>query len=65
MQSGVLSVDMLHTRMFGDKIYVDLEIGIDGNKTLFEAHAIADDLHNAVEKAYPQIKHIMIHTNPY
>ena len=33
-QPGVIRVDMLKTRVFGNKIYVDLEIGADGNETL-------------------------------
>lgn len=63
-QNGVLGVDMLHSRMFGSKVYVDLEIAVDGNKTLNESHEIAEQVHEQVEKNYPQIKHIMIHVNP-
>ena len=29
-QKEVLSVDLLHTRIFGNKIYVDVEIGVNG-----------------------------------
>ncbi|MDO5125991.1 MAG: cation diffusion facilitator family transporter [Ruminococcus sp.] len=58
------TVDMLQTRMFGNKIYVDLEIQVDGDKTLREGHDIAESVHNSVENKYPDIKHIMIHVNP-
>lgn len=61
---GVLGVDMLHTRMFGNKIYVDIEIRADGALTLTEAHDIAERVHAGVEQAFPQIKHIMVHVNP-
>ena len=40
-QDGVLGIDLLHTRTFGNKIYVDIEISADGNMSLFEAHNIA------------------------
>ena len=63
-QSGVDSLDMLHTRKFGDKIYIDAEISVNGSLTLTEAHEIAERVHNAVEKEHPEIKHIMIHENP-
>jgi cation diffusion facilitator family transporter len=63
-QSGVDSLDMLHSRKFGDKIYIDAEISVNGNLTLKEAHEIAERVHNAVEKEHPEIKHIMIHENP-
>lgn len=63
-QEGVLGVDLLHTRIFGKKIYVDIEICADGNKTLFEAHAVAEEVHSVIEREFPKVKHIMIHVNP-
>lgn len=63
-QEGVLGIDMFQTRVFGNKIYVDVEIEADGNKTLNETHRIADTVHNQLEAAYPKIKHIMVHVNP-
>lgn len=63
-QEDVVAVDLLHSRMFGNKVYVDLEISVDGNKTLWDAHAVADRVHNRVEEKFPDIKHIMIHINP-
>ncbi|MCF0145836.1 MAG: cation transporter [Eubacterium sp.] len=63
-QEGVAGIDMLHTRMFGSKVYIDLEISVDANKTFREAHAISERVHDGVEKDFPDIKHIMIHVNP-
>ena len=63
-QDGVRRVDKLQTRRFGSKIYIDAEIGVDGSISLFEAHAIAERVHNAVEKRDQEVKHIMIHENP-
>ena len=63
-QEGVDRIDMLHTRMFGNKIYIDAEIAVDGDKSLTEAHAIAEHVHHQVEKNFDNIKHIMIHVNP-
>lgn len=63
-QTGVICVDVLHTRMFGNKVYIDLEIQANGDKSLREAHAIADQVHDKVENHFPDIKHIMIHVNP-
>lgn len=64
-QEGVLSVDLLQTRVFGNKIYVDIEICADGEKTLAEGHAIAEQVHDAIEQTFPKVKHIMVHVNPY
>lgn len=63
-QEGVLGIDDLKTRLFGDRIYVDIEIRADGNKTLTEAHDIAQRTHDAVEAYFPTVKHCMIHVNP-
>lgn len=63
-QEGVLGVDLLHTRVFGNKIYVDIEICADGNETLRQAHAIAERVHDSIEKNFPKVKHIMVHVNP-
>ncbi len=60
----VRRVDVLRTREFGNRLYVELEIAVDGELTLHEAHAIAEGVHDDVEKAFPQVKHIMVHVNP-
>lgn len=62
---GVLNVDFLNTRVFGNKIYVDIEISADGNRPLNETHAIAEKVHDAIETEFPKVKHIMVHVNPY
>lgn len=64
VQEGVMEVDLLHTRMFGEKVYVDTEIGIDGSKTLQEAHDIAEKVHDRIEEQFPTVKHVMVHMNP-
>ena len=61
---GVMGVDMLHSRVFGNKIYVDIEIGADSSMPFTQAHQIAENVHNAVEESFPQVKHIMVHVNP-
>ncbi len=60
----VLGIDMLHTRIFGNKIYVDVEILADGSLPLRQAHAIAEDVHVRIERGFPKVKHIMVHVNP-
>lgn len=63
-QKGVLAVDKLQTRLFGSKMYVDIEIAADGSKTLYETHRIAESVHDLIEKEYPLVKHCMVHVNP-
>ena len=63
-QPGVVGIDLLHTRQFGNKIYVDLEITVKRDMSLVDAHAIAERVHKNVEKNFPNVKHVMIHVNP-
>lgn len=61
---NVLGIDLLQTRIFGNKIYVDVEIAVDGSLSLREAHGIAEDVHDRIEKNFSKVKHIMVHVNP-
>lgn len=62
--NGVEHIDKLTTRQFGSKIYVDVEITMDGTLTLFEAHKTAEAVHHLLEKENTNIKHCMVHVNP-
>ena len=61
---NVIEIDLLKTRIFGNKIYVDVEIQADASHTLLEAHHIAETVHNDIEQNFPKVKHIMVHVNP-
>ena len=63
-QTGVENIDLLQTRLFGAKIYVDIEIAADKTLSLENAHEIAQRVHDAVEKNFPLVKHCMVHVNP-
>lgn len=62
--SEVIAIDLLQTRIFGNKIYVDVEIEVNGDYSLQKAHDIAETVHSDIEKAFPKVKHIMVHVNP-
>ena len=61
---NVRRIDLLRTREFGSRIYIELEISVDGSLPLRDAHAIAERVHDDIEAAFPKVKHIMIHVNP-
>ncbi len=62
--ADVRGIDLLQTRMFGNKIYVDIEIAVDGEYSLRKAHLIAEDVHERIEDRFKKVKHIMVHVNP-
>ena len=60
----VLGIDLLQTRIFGNKIYVDVEIQVNEAYTLQKAHNIAEEVHESIEQKFPKVKHVMVHVNP-
>lgn len=64
-QEGVLGIDRLQTRLFGDRIYVEIDIAADADSTLAEAHTVADRVHDCIEEEFPKVKHCMVHVNPF
>ena len=55
---------MVNTRLFGSRIYLDVVIEADGQKTLEAAHDIARQVHDAIEEKFVDVKHCMVHVNP-
>lgn len=63
-QPGVDGIESLRTRMFGSRIYVDVEICADGNLPLWKAHDIGEEVHQGIEKHFEKVKHCMVHVSP-
>lgn len=61
---GVNHIDLLRTRQFGSRIFVDVEVSADDNLTLLQSHQIAESIHESIEKDFPNVKHCMVHINP-
>lgn len=61
---NVMGIKLLKTRIFGNKIYVDVEILADAASTLQKAHHIAREVHNKIEETFPKVKHIMVYVSP-
>ena len=62
---SVKNIDDIKTRQFGNKAYVDVEISVDENLLLKDAHKVAEEIHNSVENEINIVKHCMVHVNPY
>lgn len=61
---GVIGIESLKTRMFGNKIYIDIEVSANKDITFLESHEIAHKVHDNVEKKIENVKHCMVHINP-
>jgi len=62
--TGVMTLDDLKTRVHANKIYVDIEIGVDARLSVRESHEIAERVHDNVEEYCDKIKHCTVHVNP-
>ena len=62
---SVKNLDDIKTRQYGNKAYVDVEISVDENLLLKDAHKVAEEIHNSVENEINIVKHCMVHVNPY
>lgn len=60
----VKRIDLLRTRSVGARYYVEVEICCCRNLMLQQAHAIAEEVHDRIERDFPRVKHVMVHTNP-
>ena len=60
----VKELDLIRTRIFGTKIYVDIEISLDGKLSLHDSHIVAERVHDTLEDQFPKVKHCMVHVNP-
>jgi len=62
---GVLRIDELKTRIHSNKIYVDVEISVNKDLSLIDAHTISENVHSQIERKIKKVKHCMVHVNPY
>lgn len=62
--AGVDSVKSLKTRIFGNKLYVDMEITVDGSINVEQGHNIAEEVHDKIEEKIKEVKHCMVHVEP-
>ncbi len=60
----VVKIDDLKTRKFGNRYYIDVEISVDKNMSVLNAHSIAHNIHDNIEDRLPSTKHCMVHVNP-
>lgn len=63
-RKDIIQIDDIKSRVFGNKIYIDLEISVNEDISILDAHQIAEELHDSIEENIPEIKHCMIHVNP-
>lgn len=61
---GVIQVDVLRTRLYGNRIFAEVEIGVSVEESFLASHQIAERVHFKIEREFPNVKHCMVHANP-
>jgi len=63
--AGVCVVGDLKARIFGPSIHVDCKVSVDSALTVAEGHRIGKRVKAAILKAVPEVRHVLVHINPY
>ncbi len=61
---NVRNLHDLRTRSSGRRTFIQVHIEMDGNLTLYRAHAVADEVEVALREAFPGAE-VMIHQDPH
>ncbi len=61
---GVIDIHDLRTRSSGTHVFIQFHLELDGNMTLLDAHTIADQVMNELERAFPDAE-VLIHEDPH
>ena len=57
-------VKKVMVRKYGIDLYVEIIIGVDGGKTVEQGHLVTDMVTAAVEKAFDNVKDVIVHVEP-
>ncbi len=65
LAEDIKGIDSLIVLKYGSTYQVNLEVGMDENIVLKDAHAVLDRIEDSLKKFDSRIGHIIIHVNPY
>lgn len=61
---GVIAIDKCFARKMGFQYYIDMQVIVDGNISVFQGHQIAHDVKDKLMKSYNNISDVLIHIEP-
>jgi len=61
---GVINVEKCLVRKMGISFYVDLHVGVDGNISVRDGHAIAHQVKDAIKQTDARIADVLVHIEP-
>lgn len=64
-ENGVIGCHQVRTRGTPTSAYVDLHIQVAPEMTTIEAHRLAHNIESRIQKEFPGIVEVLVHTEPY
>ncbi len=61
---GVDSISRIKARKSGRKIYVDIDIIVDGSLTVQESHNLASRVSEEIKKTIGEVEDVVVHVEP-
>ena len=62
---GVLEVEKVRIQHAGPDAHVDIDVEVDPAETVCEAHRTAQHVRAAVQTAWPSVREVVVHVEPY
>ena len=63
--AGVLAVEKIRIQHAGPDAHVDIDVEVDPAETVCEAHRTAQHVRAAVQAAWPSVREVVVHVEPY
>jgi divalent metal cation (Fe/Co/Zn/Cd) transporter len=60
----VINIEKCYIRKMGLDFYVDLHVGVDGNISVRDGHAIAHEVKRAIQATDARIADVLVHVEP-
>jgi cation diffusion facilitator family transporter len=61
---GVESVDRVRSRWIGHQLHVEVEIGVQADRTLEQSHGVAHEVEHRLLHLVPRVGSVIVHTSP-
>lgn len=63
--SGVLDTEKTRIQMYGPDAHVDIDIEVDPQLSVENAHCISQEVRVAIQQKWPQVRDVTVHIEPY
>ena len=60
----IKSIDLLKSRVSGARVYIDMEITMDKDLSLYDSHEIVEHIRKDILDEYKEVLDVFIHANP-